>query len=264
MNKMKFLRSLGAALYWRVPAVKAAEILSDYEDFFESGKADGKTEAEICAELGKPREIARELKQKNFLPKQIIINLFLIAVSVLFLFLDYGMDWRFLTGFAVVSVAALRILFGGVIAYSRKSKITLPVIIVFNSLLLGTVTAVFAVTRFAVFAPIEKLTAVFGDIERIGYKLTGIINGSKILCLGLFAVAVWGYFRYSRYYFTVCANAVCAAAMLNFTIGYLSNMGADTVKLFGFTEQSLLLYFAALVLTLPLGFIRGRKNGSAN
>ena len=41
------------------------DILSDYKDFFTSGKAEGKSEAELCAEFGPPELAARELKSEN-------------------------------------------------------------------------------------------------------------------------------------------------------------------------------------------------------
>jgi len=274
MTKLKYMRKLSAALYWRMPADKAAEVLSDYEEFFASGTAEGKTEAQICAELGKPREAVREigeaLRQKDFLPNRIALNLILIAIVVLFLFLGYGTDWNYLadwkyiTAFTVVSVAALRFLFGGVIPYRKKSKAALPAIIIYNALLLGTVLAVFYVTRFALSAPIEKVAAVFGEVERLGHKFEIILGGSRIFAAVLFGVATYGYFHFSRYYFTVCANALCAAAMLNFTFCYLNRMGADTVKVLDLTDQSLLLYFFALIITLPYALIGRRKNGSAD
>ena len=41
------------------------DILSDYKDFFTSGTADGKSEAELCAEFGPPEQAARELKSES-------------------------------------------------------------------------------------------------------------------------------------------------------------------------------------------------------
>jgi len=275
MEKIRYMRKLSAALYWRMPADKAADVLSDYEEFFASGTAEGKTEAQICAELGKPREAVREigeaLRQKDFLPNRIALNLILTAIVVLFLFLGYGTDWNYLADwkyiavFAVVSVAALRFLFGGRVPYRRKSRASLPAIIICNALLLGTVLAVFAVTRFALSAPLEKVTAVFGEAERLGHKFEIILGGARIFAAILFGIAVYGYFHFSRHFFTVCANALCAAAMLNFTFCYLNGMGADTVKALDLTDQSLALYCFALITTSSFVFIKGRRdNGSAD
>lgn len=41
------------------------DILSDYEDFFTSGEAEGKSEAELCEEFGPPEQAACELKSES-------------------------------------------------------------------------------------------------------------------------------------------------------------------------------------------------------
>jgi hypothetical protein len=69
MTKQDFMKNLKKALQWTMTSGETADILSDYDGFFTAGNADGKSEAEICAELGDPRDIALELsgdKKRRF------------------------------------------------------------------------------------------------------------------------------------------------------------------------------------------------------
>lgn len=57
MNKEEFLREIEKALD-KISEKERAEILYDYEEHFMIGKENGKSEEEICLELGSPKEIA--------------------------------------------------------------------------------------------------------------------------------------------------------------------------------------------------------------
>lgn len=57
MNKMDFMNELSAALQG-ISEEERVEILYDYEEHFAIGKQNGKSEQEICFELGSPRELA--------------------------------------------------------------------------------------------------------------------------------------------------------------------------------------------------------------
>lgn len=57
MNKEEFFREIEKALD-KISETERGEILYDYEEHFMIGKENGKTEEEICLELGSPREIA--------------------------------------------------------------------------------------------------------------------------------------------------------------------------------------------------------------
>lgn len=57
MNKEEFMRQMGEALD-KISEAERSDILYDYEEHFMVGKENGKTEEEICLELGNPKEIA--------------------------------------------------------------------------------------------------------------------------------------------------------------------------------------------------------------
>ncbi|WP_071458854.1 HAAS signaling domain-containing protein [Bacillus massilinigeriensis] len=60
MNKEQFLKQLNASLE-RLPQDERQDILQDYEEYFAIGLEKGKTEQEISASLGNPKQISREL-----------------------------------------------------------------------------------------------------------------------------------------------------------------------------------------------------------
>jgi hypothetical protein len=68
MNKKDFMRAMERALN-KVPEADHRDILYDYEEHFSIGKENGKTEEQICLELGNPNEIAESY---NLRSKQII------------------------------------------------------------------------------------------------------------------------------------------------------------------------------------------------
>lgn len=62
MNKIQFMQSLKLALP-HVSPTELTDIMADFEEHFASGLAHGKSEAEICAELGSPYEIAQQYQE---------------------------------------------------------------------------------------------------------------------------------------------------------------------------------------------------------
>ena len=61
MDKSTYLKQLETALREKYPETQVRDILSDYEDFFTSGAADGKSEAELCEEFGPPEQAVLSL-----------------------------------------------------------------------------------------------------------------------------------------------------------------------------------------------------------
>lgn len=60
MTKEQFLKQLEASLK-RLSLEERTDILQDYEEYFALGMEEGKSEQEISASLGNPRQIAKEL-----------------------------------------------------------------------------------------------------------------------------------------------------------------------------------------------------------
>lgn len=79
MDKSTYLKQLETVLREKYAEPQVRDILSDYEDFFTSGAAEGKSEAELCAEFGPPERAAGELEE----PPRRGSRPFAIACSVL-------------------------------------------------------------------------------------------------------------------------------------------------------------------------------------
>lgn len=62
-TKIKYLRQLKHALRWRLPLSESKETLADYEGFFDEGILAGRSEAELCAQFGQPKETAHDLSR---------------------------------------------------------------------------------------------------------------------------------------------------------------------------------------------------------
>lgn len=65
MGRETYLRQLETALRKKYPEQQVRDILSDYEDFFATGIAEGKSEAELCTEFGPPEQAALELAKES-------------------------------------------------------------------------------------------------------------------------------------------------------------------------------------------------------
>ena len=65
MDRKCYIHELETALRKKCPEKQVRDILSDYEDFFTTGAAEGKSEAELCAEFGPPEQAAVELEKES-------------------------------------------------------------------------------------------------------------------------------------------------------------------------------------------------------
>lgn len=64
MDRVTYLSQLETALRKKYREQQVRDILADYEEFFATGIAEGKSEEELCAEFGPPEQAARELKDE--------------------------------------------------------------------------------------------------------------------------------------------------------------------------------------------------------
>ena len=64
MNKETYLRQLEALLKGHLSGAEVADILRDYNEFFEDGRKQGKPDEEIAAKLGSPELIAEQFTEE--------------------------------------------------------------------------------------------------------------------------------------------------------------------------------------------------------
>ncbi|WP_211747352.1 DUF1700 domain-containing protein [Paenibacillus sp. Marseille-Q4541] len=67
MNRLQFMTIMQRGLY-PLEAQERAELLSDYEQHFEMGLSEGKSEEEIASELGNPEDLIKEALGDRYTP----------------------------------------------------------------------------------------------------------------------------------------------------------------------------------------------------
>jgi hypothetical protein len=101
MSAGLFLKRLYARLKWQVPLEEAQDIIRDYREIFEEGRGGGKTDAEICAGLGSPREVVgailAEREQKSRLPFYLPLLILSVTAALFYpaTIVWYGLYWDF-------------------------------------------------------------------------------------------------------------------------------------------------------------------------
>jgi uncharacterized membrane protein len=85
MNQQEFIRELQDALV-RLPQQERQEIIADYQEYFRDGLAAGRSEEEIAAALGDPRQLARELMARHHIARwedrKTVGNLFAVVGAI--------------------------------------------------------------------------------------------------------------------------------------------------------------------------------------
>ena len=80
MTEQQFIHELELALS-RISAEERDDILSDIKEYFSNGREDGKSDSEIAASLGSPKEIAEELSENQIqIPDKITTNSKIIKI----------------------------------------------------------------------------------------------------------------------------------------------------------------------------------------
>lgn len=124
MNQQEFIRQLQDALA-RLPQQERQEIIADYQEYFRDGLAAGRSEENIAAGLGDPRQLARELMARHHIARwesrKSFGNLFAVVGAIAGLgFLNFMLALPFLFYLWMLTMAALAstgILIGGLVLF---------------------------------------------------------------------------------------------------------------------------------------------------
>ncbi|MDD1719651.1 MAG: DUF1700 domain-containing protein [Methanoregulaceae archaeon] len=68
-TELEYITALKERLGKRLPPEEVEDILSDYREHFRMGRADGRSEAELCRSLGEADDVAREMVATHFVNK---------------------------------------------------------------------------------------------------------------------------------------------------------------------------------------------------
>ena len=124
MNQQEFISQLQDALA-RLPQQERQEIIADYQEYFRDGLAAGRSEENIAAGLGDPRQLARELMARHHIARwesrKSFGNLFAVVGAIAGLgFLNFVLALPFLFYLWMLTMAALAstgILIGGLVLF---------------------------------------------------------------------------------------------------------------------------------------------------
>lgn len=169
MNRKGFLNELDMGL-GRIPYSEKKEILSDYEEHFNVGLAEGKTEEEIIKKLGDPKKIAKEYSAEFLINRAVEKKSFSNIVSAVFAALGLG-------------IANLIIVF----------PIWISIIAVVISLFVSSIAIALAGLIVLIASPFVAMFPLLG--------LGGFLSGLVILCLGILMMI--GFFYLSKGIFKI-------------------------------------------------------------
>lgn len=68
MNRSEYIAQLTAALRGKLAVNEIEDIVRDYQEFFDEGVRQGKSEQQVAAELGNPRDVAEQILSDERLP----------------------------------------------------------------------------------------------------------------------------------------------------------------------------------------------------
>ncbi|MDR1692154.1 MAG: DUF1700 domain-containing protein [Oscillospiraceae bacterium] len=247
MEKQKFLGELRKELRWTFAKEETEDILRDYEGFFAAGASEGKTDAEICADLGSPPGVALSLaetlgKKRPFSRKAAIragAAALLLIPNLLYFLLGNGNPAVTCAALLVETAALWSVLgFFPPVARRRTGAGRWPVLC--GHLLLGGLTTAAA----AWFWSRSEVLALGNGGASV--DTAGILFAASAAAIAVFGI-VWFYKR-SAQAFTLTVHALGA-------VGYVSAAGAvfsrlsDPDAFNAGMREALWIYLFALLLT---------------
>ena len=79
MNRSEYIAQLTAALRGKLAFDEIEDIVRDYQEFFDEGVRQGKSEEQVAAELGNPRDVAQQILSEERAPRAFQIVPFPLA-----------------------------------------------------------------------------------------------------------------------------------------------------------------------------------------
>lgn len=90
LRKQDYLMQVKGSMLLRFSHKDICSVLEDLNEFFESGKKDGKTEEELCSELGHPKDFAEQLLHDNRHNKFLYyVFIYLVSAVAIGVFITY-------------------------------------------------------------------------------------------------------------------------------------------------------------------------------
>ncbi|MDR2167061.1 MAG: DUF1700 domain-containing protein [Clostridiales bacterium] len=257
MNKHEYLARLRKSLRRRFEPEEIGEILTDYDGFFAEAIAEGKTEAQISAELGEPGAVAAELaeafnKKRRILPlsvdlRQILFLVGLLALAISYYALTERVSYPLFARMA--GVGAFAMLFWLIMRKGlRKAPRTMPVLhlIFAHSLLLAIGIFIHYFPNMALWYFFNAIRVV--DVEVYATTISLIMRAFLVSMAFALVASVHG-LRRSPYFFAIGLQSVITAAFIADTYAIFGNL-QDAMTLRANVALNLELYGHALLFVI--------------
>lgn len=290
MEKRDFLKKLHKSLRRTFTKQEIRDILTDYESFFISGANDGKSENEICTELGDPDavalELVKELPRNNTVSPP--INIFIKIIAALLTLFGFSYSLLIYPGFNLVRdslvlfcvfAAVLFLALIGKRNIHKSGKAYVLILSFGNVLLFGIVILIDTFIKELIYVtanilPLKPNSIMskiidffkFADIEFLTNFMSAIVYISAAIFFLISVTAVLGFYRSTPFYF---AMLIHAAGALNY-IGSVYNILNDMQTIEHFINDmnsALKIYFASIALALifmPIIHIQSEKLPQVN
>lgn len=236
-TKKEFCKTLKHLLLWKYNSNEIKTIIGEYEGYFDTGKDFGKSEEKICAELGSPLAIVREVNLENkcrgylryLLNKRVLIRLSILALLVgLFMWAIYKGLWTQLEDrstfilYPTLSLLGWYLLGGKLFSLTWLGQVKDPYRTI-KITILHSIYLLMAILSFSL------ITKVFFSWDIIYARNSGSFSQLKtntiyillivlIIAVGIMIAALYEY-RYHgiEYYSLICHGIGLACTILEYT-----------------------------------------------
>jgi hypothetical protein len=233
MDKATFIHQLRRGLRLHFLPKEAQDILEDYEGFFLSGLAEGKTEEEISEGLGDPAQIIAELTQdgdkRSFLQRKdfwhLIASLMVFSGGVFYFWrIRYsifyqGNVWISVIGIVLFSVG-LWFAAGGTLSKGKDRSKPRKIIIFWHILLFAVIVFIYSMCMW--FFPLVIWKSSWGFMS--GPVITVILTLIFFFAAVIFVYAFYSFYCKSPDYFALVPHLLGVMALCSCTRNLLGHM----------------------------------------
>lgn len=236
-TRKEFCKTLKRLLLWKYNSNEIETIIDEYEGYFDTGKSFGKSEGKICAELGSPLAIVREVNLENkrrgylryLLNKRILIRVSIVVLLVsLFMCAVYKGLWTQLENrsifilYPTLSLLGWHLLGGKLFSLTWLGQVKDPhrmikITIVHSIYLLMAILSFYLITK--VFFSWDIIYARHsGSFSQLKTHTIYILLIVLIIIVGIMMTALYEY-RYHgiEYYSLICHGIGLACTILEYT-----------------------------------------------
>ena len=236
-TKKEFCKVLRRLLLWKYNSNEIKTIIGEYEEYFDTGKSFGKSEGKICAELGSPLAIVREVNLENeykvylryLLNKRVMIRLSILAILVsLFMWTVYKGAWTQLEDnsifslYPVLSILGWHLLGGKLFSLTWLGYVKDP----YRAIKITVVHSIYLLMAILSFCLITKVFLSWdiiyarnsGSFSQLKAKTIYILFMVFIMTVGIMVASLYEY-RYHgiEYYSLICHGIGLACTVLEYT-----------------------------------------------